>query len=99
MRPEIAVMSAQRAGRYRSRYHAIVEVDRDVLERLGRPAPRLISERAAGLLCVIAHYLPVNQGPNYPDGKCAASRQFRTVCETARLLAESKSLPYVGVIS
>lgn len=99
MRRAVGVMSGSIAGKYRRRYHAVVEVDTDVLRAVGRTAPAMISDRSIGLLRVVARYEAVPCAPDYPLGKCQASRQRQTVISTGEYYASTRSLPFDGVLN
>ncbi len=99
MKPQIAVLTAGAPGRWRRRYHAIVEVDRDALDGMGLSRPNFIGARAVGVIEIYYRYADVPQAPSYPHGKCASSRQRAAAIELAERYASDRGIECVGVLS
>lgn len=61
---------------------ALIELDDSGIQ------PTMISERAKGVARIVCVHEKCYRGVNYPNGRCAASKAHRELCERAAELSE-----------
>ena len=97
--PAVCILSAREHGRPSARRHAVCIIDRRILRRIERDRPATLSIAALGMVEHVRFGPARNEGPEYPHGRCGASKDRTASILAARAAAADRGLPLLpGVL-